>query len=624
MDLIPFTPPTCDLLSQGGLSDPTAIMGDILVVDDRVDNIVLLAELLEGQGYTVRKALSGPLALQAAIANPPDLILLDICMPDMDGYEVCRLLKQHPDTAQVPVIFLSALDELENKITAFEAGGVDYITKPFQCIEVLARTRTHLSLRSAIQTVESLNQALEAKVRLRTQQLEQANSQLMKLAYHDPLTQLPNRAFLADRLNHALAATRLNPDYSFALLFLDCDRFKLVNDSFGHGAGDDLLVAIAQRLSRCLAPQDTLARFGGDEFVVLLDRQGNREAVLAIAQALLDVFSQSFQLPQGEVFISASIGIVFNDGHQHYLPEHILRDADTAMYQAKAQGKAQFCVFTPAMQRASARVFQIETELHQGLQRGEIIPYYQPIVRLQGSDRAWVGAEVLCRWHHPQRGILSPSTFIPIAEETHLIVELDSHLLERACAQLQQWQCQELVDDSFYLSLNLSARHLMQPLLPEQVQDCLQRYRLRPHHLRLEITEGCILDNNRAKVVMEQLSSQGIQLSVDDFGTGYSSLSYLHQLPVSTLKIDRAFIQDMNRTERDRGIVMAILGIAKALNLRVIAEGLETPDHAYALQSLHCDFGQGYLFAPPRPGEQFLSQAVRPLPKIPQVSPLPR
>ncbi|WP_008311149.1 putative bifunctional diguanylate cyclase/phosphodiesterase [Leptolyngbya sp. PCC 6406] len=581
---------------------------DILIVDDTLENVVFLADVLESQGYLVRKALSGEMALRAVDTAIPDLILLDICMPDLDGYEVCRRIKAQVQAAQVPVIFLSALSEAGDKVQAFDVGGVDYITKPFQAAEVLARTRNHLLLRSALQVVQDLNHQLEAKVRQRTQQLELANAQLMELAYHDDLTKLPNRALLMECLARSLESMQTDPDYQFALLFLDCDRFKLVNDSFGHAAGDELLMEIAQRLSSCLGPNDTLARFGGDEFVVLLNQVSGQRAANAIAQSLLDVLTPSFHLAQGEIFISASVGVVLSNAAQHYRPEHMLRDADTAMYCAKANGKARFCLFNPAMQRASAEILQIETELHQALNRQELLPYYQPIVYLENQQT--VGMEVLCRWCHPERGLLLPHTFIPVAEETQLIVDLGNYLLDAACTQLSQWQQLGVVNDSFYLSLNISTRHLSQINLPTQLGQCLARHHLKSHHLRLEITESGVLDNEIASKVMKQLEFQKIRLSVDDFGTGYSSLSYLHRLPVSTLKIDRAFVQDISKNTRDASVVTAILGIAKALRLEVVAEGIETPSQLEQLQSMGCDFGQGYLFARPMSAptaEAFLS-----------------
>jgi diguanylate cyclase (GGDEF)-like protein len=389
---------------------------DILIVDDTLENLMFLAEVLQSQGYLVRKARSGEMALRAVKTAIPDLILLDVRMPEMDGYEVCQRLKADPTTASIPVMFLSALDEVNYKIKAFELGGSDYITKPFQAVEVLARTRNQLLMKAATDTVQQLNTQLEQKVQLRTQQLQVANARLANLAYHDPLTQLPNRARLNQCLAEAIQSAQQDENHRFALLFLDLDRFKLINDSFGHAAGDALLVEIGRRLSGCIGQNDVLARFGGDEFVVLLRDVPDRQGAETMAQTMMAAISPSFYLKEGEVFVSASIGIVLSDDQPYHCPDAMLRDADTAMYSAKTQGKARYSLFSPVMQKASANLLQVETELHQALQRHELVPYYQPIVDL--AEHTVVGVEVLCRWQHRERGLLLPSTFIPIAEET--------------------------------------------------------------------------------------------------------------------------------------------------------------------------------------------------------------
>jgi len=577
----------------------TPQQSDILIVDDTIENLVFLASVLESEGYLVRKARNGQMALRAVQDALPDLILLDIRMPGMDGYEVCRRLKDDPITAEIPVMFLSALDDVGDKVKAFEVGAADYMTKPFQIDEVLVRTRNQLLLKSALQTVKQLNVCLEDKVRQRTCQLEIANRQLMEMAYHDELTGLPNRSLLAECLTRAIESMQHDPDYQFALMFLDCDRFKLINDSFGHAIGDALLVEVAQRLLPCLQPEDTLARFGGDEFVVLINQVDSPEQVAAIAQSLLAALEPSFPLVTQEVFINASIGVVLSDPHLHDTPEKVLRDADTAMYSAKNRGRAQINFFTPAMQQASAHQLQIETGIRQAIQREEFVPYYQPIVDLHRQNVT--GVEVLCRWQHPERGLLTPNCFIPIAEETHLIVDLSNSLLDKACAQLRQWQLQNLVDEHFYISFNLSARHLGMRNLPEQIADCLTCHGLQPHHLHLEITESGVLDNAISIDIMKELQKQGLKLSVDDFGTGYSSLSYLYTLPVSTIKIDRVFVKDIDQCPKNSSIVEAIVGIAKALNLEVIIEGIDSVQQTRHLRNLNCRFGQGYLFSQPLP-----------------------
>src|SRR6476469_1141714 len=337
------------------VSQPEPIPADILVIDDIPENLRLLATILVKEGYNVRKALNGSMALTAVQTVPPDLILLDIMMPDMDGYEVCHRLKADPQTAKIPIIFLSALSEGLDKAKAFETGGADYISKPFQVQEVLARVQNQLALRSAELQNEALKTQLEARVKERTSQLEVANqelqqqvydrqqlqAELLRMALHDGLTGLPNRALFMERLAQALQQAKpqdaAEPTQQFAVLFLDCDRFKVVNDSLGHLVGDELLVAIARRLEQCLSPNHTLSRLGGDEFAVLLTGIANLQDAIQVAEQILTALAQPFQLTRHEVFINASIGITLYQP-EYEQPEHLLRDADTAMYRAKALG----------------------------------------------------------------------------------------------------------------------------------------------------------------------------------------------------------------------------------------------------------------------------------------------
>ena len=574
---------------------------DILVVDDTLENIVLLAEILAEQGYSVRKAINGNMAKTAIHAVLPDLILLDICMPDIDGYTLCQQLKADPVTAEVPVIFLSALNDALDKVKAFEVGGSDYITKPFQAAEVLVRTRNQLMVRRAWTTLQTHNVSLEAQVRERTQALQAANHQLMQLAYHDSLTGLANRALLMECIQRSLEAVQADPDYQFAVLFCDCDRFKLINDSFGHFVGDAVLVEVAQRLSTCLDTEDVLARFSGDEFVIILQQAADQQEAIACAQKLIDVMKPGITLEHGEAFISLSVGIVLSHPVQHQKPEHILRDADIAMYSAKANGKGCYSIFNPIMQRASVELLQVETDLHRALEAREFVPYYQPIVNLETG--AIVGVEALMRWRHPERGLLLPHAFISVAEETGLIIPMGKLLLEATCQQLAQWQQQGIISDDFYVSFNLSVSQITQSTLPQELSQILTRHQLQPKQLRLEITETALLDNVLAKDVITKLAAQGFHFCIDDFGTGYSSFSYLHQLPVQTLKIDRSFIHNLFPDNRNFQLISAILGMVKTLNMITVSEGIETREQLHLLKELRCELGQGYLFAEPCPAE---------------------
>lgn len=592
-------------------SDPNqfnANQVDILVVDDTPENLRLLATMLERQGYSVRKAINGQMALTAVKALHPDLILLDIMMPEMDGYEVCQTLKQQAETQEIPVIFLSALDDAFDKVRAFKAGGSDYITKPFHIEEVMARVRHHLALRLANLKVNELNAQLEARVQERTRQLEAANVNLLHLALRDSLTELPNRIAFLQLIEEQIKLSHTTEKYEFAVLVLDCDRFKIINDSLGHDAGDVLLLAIAQRLKNLLGPADSLARLGGDEFAVLLTQRSTLEAVKEFANQILRIFVAPFPLNQQTVFINASLGVVMGSA-EYQKSEHLLRDADAAMYQAKAMGKARYCVFERIMHDSAFNQLQLEIDLRKAIQADELAVYYQPIVSLQTGKIT--GLEALVRWQHPVQGFISPAYFIPIAEETQLINQIGRLVLYKACHQVREWQCQGIVDQTFNISVNLSARQFAQPDLIEQITQILDSTNLAPCCLKLEVTESAIMDNLQAAAeVLHCLRSRRIQLSMDDFGTGYSSLNYLRLFPMDNLKIDRSFIQGLDETTQDLGLVPIIVAIAQKMNMRVIAEGIETAAQLQHLRQLQCDYGQGFFFSKPLPAEQIFSLLV--------------
>ncbi|MBD1907984.1 MULTISPECIES: two-component system response regulator [Cyanophyceae] len=588
---------------------------DILIVDDTPENLRLLSKMLTKEGYNIRKALNGQMALTAVQSVVPDLILLDIMMPSMDGYQVCKHLKADPRTAEIPVIFLSALSDAFDKVKAFGVGGADYITKPFQLEEVLTRVQNQLTLKAAKIQNQQINAQLEERVKERTHQLELANQelkreisermllqeQLLKMALYDALTGLPNRFLFMERLEQALKRAKQHPDYQFAVLFLDCDRFKVVNDSLGHFVGDELLVALARRLEASLNQTDTLARLSGDEFAILLTEIENINSVTLIADEILKALSFPFQLKRQEVFINASIGITLS--HLNYeQSEYLLRDADTAMYRAKTLGKGQYQIFDSEMHNAAIQVLQLENDLRRAVNQQEFIIHYQPIIAL--TTGKIVGFEALVRWNHPRQGLISPTLFIPIAEETGLINPIGNWVLREACYQLQQWHHQKLTDYLLTMSVNLSVRQFAQPDLIEQIDKILAETQLNPQSLKLEITESVIMKNSQpVKVILQQLQERQIQLCIDDFGTGYSSLSYLHNFPIDNIKIDRSFISSLNGNSDNLGLISAIMNIAQALNMSVTAEGIETAQQLEQLRVLKCDFGQGYLFSKPLDGK---------------------
>lgn len=577
----------------------TVEQADILIVDDVPENIRLLSSILDAKGYQTRKATSGATALRVVETILPHLILLDIRMPNMNGYEVCRRLKSDPKTAHIPVIFLSAADEVTDKVEAFKAGGADYITKPFHVEEVLARVQNQLTILLAQQTITRMNAQLEARVKERTQQLEMANGKLLAMAFQDSLTQLPNRAFLMQQLQAALVQQQDAPDRQFAVLYLDCDRFKAINDSLGHQAGDQLMVAIAQRLKLVLRPYDLLVRLDGDEFVILLQQAPSLSFVTETAQQILHRFTVPFYFREREIFVSFSIGIV-ESSLPYSNSEELLRNADIAQFQAKSSGKNCYQIFESSMYETVCQRLQLETDLRKAIQHQELSLSYQPIMDLVTEDVA--GLEALVRWHHPTLGSISPERFIPVAEETGMIVKLGLWLLEEACRQLRHWQTQGIISPRFFVSVNVSAYQFSQPNFIQQIDEILTRTQVNPECLKLEITETVIIQNFAAVTeVIHQIHDRSIQISIDDFGTGYSSLSYLHKFPIDCLKIDRSFIQRIHTQQSSLGLVKAIAQIAKSLGMSLVAEGIETNEQLDQLKVLECGFGQGYLFSKPLP-----------------------
>jgi diguanylate cyclase (GGDEF)-like protein/PAS domain S-box-containing protein len=421
--------------------------------------------------------------------------------------------------------------------------------------------------------------------------------QLLHDASHDALTGLPNRVLFMERLSHAISLAKRRRNYSFAVLFFDLDRFKLINDSLGHLVGDQLLIAIARRLEKYLRVGDTVARLGGDEFTILLEDIRDGSVVTNIVNRLQEELTRPFNLNGHEVFTSTSIGIALSTiGYDR--PEDLLRDADIAMYRAKASGKARYEVFDTTMHTRAVALLQLETDLRRGLEREEFQLHYQPIVSLQTDEIT--GFEALIRWQHPQRGLVSPTEFIPFAEETGLIVPIGWWVFREACHQMRIWQLQFPEYSSLVMSINLSAKQFAQPDLLEQINQILQETNLEPSSLKLEITESVVMENAEAATAMLlQLRALGIRLSIDDFGTGYSSLAYLYRFPTHTLKIDRSFINKIDADSEQLEIVRTIVTLASNLGMDVIAEGVETVKQLAQLKTLNCECGQGYFFSKP-------------------------
>ncbi len=424
-----------------------------------------------------------------------------------------------------------------------------------------------------------------------------AEKQLLHDAFHDGLTGLANRTLFMDHLQQTIKRGKRKIPKSYAVLFLDLDRFKIINDSLGHAEGDNLLKQAARRLEESLRFGDLLARLGGDEFTILLDELSEINDAIMVAERIQNDLKIPFDLNGREVFISASIGIALSTAG-HLRAEDMLRDADIAMYRAKAQGKAQYQVFDQSMHTRAMSKLQLETEMRQALQNAEFCLHYQPIVNLE--DDSLAGFEALIRWNHPQRGMVSPGEFIPLAEEIGLVIPLGRWILYESCRQMREWQKKNPQAASLKMSVNLSSKQFLASDLVEQVFAALVATQLDPHNLKLEVTESHVMENSdKAVTMMNMLREIGVEMSLDDFGTGYSSLSYLHRLPVNYLKIDRSFVSRMVESAENGEIVHTIIKLAQNLKMKVIAEGIETEEQLAKLKMLNCEYGQGYLFAKP-------------------------
>ena len=418
--------------------------------------------------------------------------------------------------------------------------------------------------------------------------------QLVHDALHDTLTGLPNRGLFLDRLERAIAYTERHPDHHFAVFFLDLDRFKVVNDRLGHVAADQVLVAVARRLEACLRQGDSVARLGGDEFALLVQ---DVEAPQAVAHRLQHALAPPFEVAGQQVMVTASLGIAISSTGVSR-PEDVLRDADAAMYRAKARGRARFEIADAELHARSLEQLEMEGELRDAVETGQLRMYFQPIVLME--SRELVGFEALLRWQHPVRGLRSPDDFIPLAEQTGMIMAIGRWALREACRQMEEWRRTYPACEPLWLSVNLSSRQFLHPTLAQEIQDTLRETGFPPDRLRLEITESVIMDDPTAVGgILHRLRASGIRVAVDDFGTGYSSLAYLHQLPLDTLKIDRSFVHRMHADPALEAVIRTVISLSGSLSLETVAEGVETDEEAVALHRMGCRFGQGFLFSHP-------------------------
>ncbi len=568
----------------------------VLVVDDDPDVHALVTAMLAPIGARITRAVDGAEGLVHARSSTPDLILLDYDLPARSGLDILHEIRADNRLAHVPTIMVTGSDSHATLSSCFLAGAQDYIRKPFFAAELRARVG------SAIQQQRMM-------------------LELVRAARRDRLTGLPNRAFLHERLQDAIDAARRNTASGFTLMFLDFDRFKLINDSLGHDVGDQLLQAIAGRLRDNLRVTDTLAidaqsttvaRLGGDEFVVLLDGVTTADAAMSIAGRLLSAFEPPYQLGPHLVRSSASIGVACNVG-QYESADEMLRDADIAMYEAKCRGKGCSVLFSAKMREAVAYRHAIETDLRVAIEENALELVYQPIVSLE--DRSLAGVEALVRWTHPVRGRIDPAEFIPIAEETRLILPMSEWILRTACTDFMHWQ--QVLGEAAprYVSVNLSRVQLTDPDLVTRTLEVVRGLGMAPGQLQLEVTESQIMANRAgAAQLLRDYREAGVRLAMDDFGTGHSSLSCLQEFPLDVLKIDREFIANLGRGRDFAALVNAVITLADNLGLDVVAEGIEEPPQAAMLQALGCSYGQGFLLALPMSAERIVSSLIPSLP----------
>ena len=544
----------------------------VLVVDDDRSTRTALRYTLQRNGFRVDEASDGAQALAMLERISPAVILMDAVMPVMDGFEACAQIKQRPDGALVPVLMITALEDNSSVERAFAAGATDYIPKPI-----------HFAVLS--QRVRGIIDASRAERRIR------------RLAYNDSLTGLPNRAQFAEQLARYIDRAQLDGE-PVAVLFLDLDRFKYINDSLGHEIGDRLLSSVARRIRGAVRQADCVARLGGDEFTVALS--ASAAAAAAAAQHICRSLARPFHLEGHDIFVAASIGVALypQDGAD---AGELLKHADMAMYRAKKDGTG-VRFFEASMEHLMSGHLQLENDLHRALERNELWVAYQPKARV--STGAVVGMEALVRWQHPVRGQIVPADFIPLAEETGLILPIGEWMLNSVCRQVQAWTAQGAAP--LRVSVNISGRQLAQANFVDIVDRILRSSGLPGHLLELEITESVLMEHAETTLeVLRGLRRLGVSLSIDDFGTGYSSLAYLKRFPVDAVKIDRAFVQDLPDNADDAAIATAIIALAHSLRLEVVAEGVETHTQLAFLRQRDCDQIQGYLLSPPLPAQQF-------------------
>jgi diguanylate cyclase (GGDEF)-like protein len=573
----------------------------ILVVDDMAQNRTLLKRFLVRRGCEVAEAQDGPDALTLIARELFDAVLLDVVMPGMNGFEVLKRIRETHPASMLPVIMITAKVEGDDVALALELGANDYITKPVDFRVASARLQSQLARLNAERTLvqhleklESLNKQLEDEIAER----RQSEALVYHMAHHDSLTGLANRLQFRDHLTQALTG-RDGEIGKVALLFIDLDQFKLINDTLGHRIGDSLLVSVGGRLRHASRDCDLVARLGGDEFAIVQRIEEHFDEARILAHRIIEAMAQPFQVEGHELSISCSIGIACGpDDAQD--PDALLANADLALYRAKANGRGRHQFFEPEMnKRAQARRL-LESDLRDALHNGQFELHYQPFLNLKlGSI---TGFEALLRWNHPKRGMISPLEFISVTEETGLIAPIGRWVLREACREAKRWPTQVKV------AVNLSPVQLRTGTFAMDVIDALSQAGIEPERLELEITETVLLDDDKKTLQsLHQLRAMGVRICMDDFGTGYSSLSYLRMFPFDKIKIDRCFVSDLPRDHYSTAIIRAVIDLANSVGMVTTVEGVETEDQLAYLKAEQCIEAQGFLISRPLSAEDALT-----------------
>ena len=607
-----------DVNQSDTADDNTSVRPRLLIVDDISDNRTILTRRFQRRGFDVVEAECGLTAIELIDKESFDLVLLDVMMPGMDGIETLKRIRSENSASALPVIMVTAKSESTNIVDALELGANDYVTKPVDFAVALARVNTQISRKRAVERVAlaneelcKVNEDLERRVEERTSRLIDANQRLkveiadreesqarsQYLAYHDSLTGLGNRLLFKEQLEEALTDDSV-ASHPLAVLFLDLDGFKAVNDTLGHSIGDLLLKSVAAKLRDILPRTDRIARLGGDEFAILQISAAQPGSSIALAKKIIEVVGQPNSIDGHDVTVGASVGIaVARPGDMN--TDNFLKSADLAMYSAKSDGRGTYRMFDPEMDAIVQARRLLERDMRTALAQDGFRLFYQPLVNLQ--TKKVTAFEALMRWQHPERGMVPPSDFIPVAEEMGLIVQLGEWALRQACAEATEWP------DGICVSVNLSPLQFAKGNLVSSVMSALASAGLPASRLELEITESVLLEKSERNItILNQLRGLGVRISMDDFGTGYSSIGYLRSFPFDKIKIDQSFVRDLLVDEGSLAIVRAIAGLGVSFGMITTAEGVETEEQMRCLNLEGCIEVQGYLYSRPVPANEIV------------------